>query len=390
MKPVRISLAVWIVSAVLSLALILVGHTVADSSPDVIWSQAAFTRSVVFSSDGQLLVSGGGDQGVKIRRASDGTIIRTLNVSWSNVANAVAISPDGQYVADGGQSYNGNFNVWRASDGSLVAGRISAHLNGTNSVAFSPNSQLIATAGRDGTIKLWQLPAVTLIRTLNFGSGYRPRVWSIAISPDGQLLVAAHQGGVDLWRVSDGTLVRTLFNGGNTSAVAFSPDGQTAAGAVSITDQYGQCVDCSVKVWRVSDGALLKTLTGNAGSLWSIAFSPDGETVAAGSGAPSGSTFVGIIRFWRVSDGTLATSYSLDQGSDSVLSLAYSPDGSSFSYASYSGLALARSPYSSCACAVSPASKFFPPAGGAGSINMTTGSSCNWAADVSSIQLALL
>jgi WD40 repeat protein len=57
-------------------------------------------------------------------------------------------------------------------------------------------------------------------------------------------------------------------------SVAFSPDGKTLA-----SGSY----DNTIKLWRVSDGRLMKTLTGHGSSVLSVAFSPDGKTLASGS-----------------------------------------------------------------------------------------------------------
>jgi WD40 repeat protein len=56
-------------------------------------------------------------------------------------------------------------------------------------------------------------------------------------------------------------------------SVAFSPDGQTIASGSQ---------DCAVRLWRAADGALLRTMVGHTGSVWSVAFSPDGQTLASG------------------------------------------------------------------------------------------------------------
>ena len=145
------------------------------------------------------------------------------------------------------------------------------HADTVWSVAFSPDGQTLASASSDFTIKLWRVSDGTLLRTL---TGHTYDVTSVAFSPDGQTLASGSwDRTIRLWRVSDGTLLRTLT--GHTSyvtSVAFSPDGQTLASAG---------VDSGIRLWRVSDGTLLRTLSGGANS---VAFSPDGQTLASGSG----------------------------------------------------------------------------------------------------------
>ncbi|KOR31468.1 hypothetical protein TI04_00770, partial [Achromatium sp. WMS2] len=78
--------------------------------------------------------------------------------------------------------------------------------------------------------------------------------------------------------------------------------------------------DHSIKLWRVADGALLRTLTGHENGVNSVAFSPDGLSVASASNDKT-------IKLWRVADGQLlATSYgfSADNPQDYIT---ISPEG---------------------------------------------------------------
>jgi dipeptidyl aminopeptidase/acylaminoacyl peptidase len=314
-------------SMVVLLAAGFIGLATAQNPPTIVWQAAQAGDAVAISTDGQLLLSS-----TKLWSAANGTLIRTFHLpDFGSGVNTVALSPDAQYAAIGIQAFNQNLDLFRI-DGALVAGRISAHSNGTTSVAFSPDGTVLASGGRDGTAKLWHVPDMTLIRTLNDGSGYRPRVFAVSYSHDGQLLAVGGQGGVIIFRVSDGSVVSRPAGASSTLSLAFSPDGQILAAGSNATDQYGECTDCSIKLWRLSDGSLIRVIDGNNNGIISIAFSPDQEYIAAGSGDR---TFMGATRVWRVSDGTLVDYFVQDPNNPNsyVTSVAYTPDGSLLAFA---------------------------------------------------------
>ena len=65
-----------------------------------------------------------------------------------------------------------------------------------------------------------------------------------------------------------------IFTGHNVFSVAFSPDGKSIASGSD---------DETIKLWEVSTGKLIKTLTGHNKDVYSVAFSPDGKSIASGS-----------------------------------------------------------------------------------------------------------
>ena len=156
------------------------------------------------------------------------------------------------------------------------------------------------------------------------------------------------QGGVKLFRVLDGTLIQALAGASSTLSLAVSPDDQLLAAGSNATDQYGQCTDCTIKTWRISDGALLQTIDGNNNDIITIAFSPDQQAIAAGSGDR---IYDGVVRIWRVSDGTLLRFFNQDpnNGASYVTSLAYSPSGGLFAFGRADGhVVVAHNPFAVC------------------------------------------
>lgn len=71
------------------------------------------------------------------------------------------------------------------------------------------------------------------------------------------------------------SLLRTLTgHTGSVSSVTFNPDGQTLASGSH---------DETIKLWNLATGKELRTLTGHTKTVTSVAFSPDGQTLASGS-----------------------------------------------------------------------------------------------------------
>ena len=96
---------------------------------------------------------------------------------------------------------------------------------------------------------------------------------NIAYSPDGTRLAVA--SGIGIWLYDAGTYQEVALLTGHTdsvSSVAFSPDGNTLASGSH---------DKTIRLWEVVTGEHKGALTGHTEGIWSIAFSPDGNTLAS-------------------------------------------------------------------------------------------------------------
>ena len=115
----------------------------------------------------------------------------------------------------------------------------------------------------------WGLPEGAKAR-LGKGS-----IAEIQYSPDGTRLAVASSIGIWFYDTA-GYQEAALLTGhtSNVRSVAFSPDGNTLA-----TGSW----DDTVRLWDTKTGAHIRTLTGHTNSVLSVAFSPDGNIIATGS-----------------------------------------------------------------------------------------------------------
>jgi WD40 repeat protein/tRNA A-37 threonylcarbamoyl transferase component Bud32 len=172
-------------------------------------------------------------------------------------------------------------------------------------ITWSPDGSWLAVASMLG-VHLYDARTLVEVRVMEPDA----RVEAVAFPPDGKTLLASgSEGGLRLWRTSDGELLRSWDDAGYVLGAAFSPQGRLAASASG---------DGRVRVWDVSSGVPLHILEGHTDWVWSVAFSPDGDVLASASED-------GTVRLWDVSSGSSLRV--IDEPSGAVRCVAFSPDG---------------------------------------------------------------
>jgi WD40 repeat protein len=181
----------------------------------------------------------------------------------------------------------------------------------TLDLAFAPNGKVLASAGSGGFgVCLWDAATGRPLHLL--GAPLLCR--SVAFSPDSQLLVAdAFLYVID---VATGKELRRLDDPNNEgfSPVVFSPDGRTVAGGTG-----SQRNGATAVLWDAATGKQVRCLKGHDGSVNALAFSPaGGKFLLTGSSDKT-------VRLWQVATGKELRRF---LGSEKpVYSVAFSPDG---------------------------------------------------------------
>lgn len=175
-------------------------------------------------------------------------------------------------------------------------------------LAYSPDGKTIAAVGFGRAVTLWDVSSGRLLH--RFLHERHPSS-NIAFSPDGTMLATGDWQVCHLWDIATGKELRQMKADRFVymDSVAFAPDGKTVAGG----DGNG-----TLHLWETATGAQLRRIECKQETLWSMAFSPDSRRLATGDGR-------GTLCLWDPHTGKEL--HRLKAHPRGVFEVLFSPDG---------------------------------------------------------------
>ncbi|HEX7540990.1 MAG TPA: WD40 repeat domain-containing protein, partial [Anaerolineales bacterium] len=315
---------------------------------------------LAFSLDGKILAVADYEK-VTLWDVSSGSQLRTIDPGYFT-SITLAFLPDGKTLAIGtiyscATCTKYTVTLWDLAVGSKLLSfdtPIVPKFSGDPlfKFAFSPDGKTVAT-GSAVAIKLWDAPSGNELHSIDASN-----LESLTFPPDGKMLVSAYSVGDDsvkLWDAATGNLLNTVkgdvvstnvifsadsstlaYAAGNTvklrdvasgeirslgmhpnfvDSIAFSPDGKTLASGSF--DKYPSTGNNVLKLWDAASGSEMHTFSWQTTAVYCVAFSPDGKTLASGGDY--------AVKLWDVASGSEVRT--LNGGNTELLSVAFSPDG---------------------------------------------------------------
>ncbi len=187
------------------------------------------------------------------------------------------------------------------------------HMNAVCSLAWSPNSSRIFSVSNDKTVHVWE---ASTGKNLQIYQDISDAVRAVALSADGsRVATVGSDNQIRVWDFATNRLVLTYLGHTSTTVkvLAWSPTQQILASSAS---------DGSIHVWDTTTGQTLTIYRGHAGSVNSLAWSPNEPASESGSFLVSGADDA-TVQIWEAFTGKNISQY---QGQTAKVStVAWSP-----------------------------------------------------------------
>ncbi|MFZ1110216.1 MAG: PDZ domain-containing protein [Rhodomicrobium sp.] len=299
----------------------------------------ATIRSIAFTPDGRKLVSASDDKTIRVWDLATGQTEQIVRGQAGPGATgsiyAIALSPDGKWLAAGGWTAGGEIRLYDFKSRKLVA-LLEGHADAVYGLAFSPDSRQLVSGSHDRTAIIWsteplfeadiskmsresvavlkpqrRLPCEDTVTTVGFTSDgarvitgsdkhelrfwsahtgdllsnsrdHRDKVVSLSVALDGSIVSGDFSGEIRLWNGQIGKAVKLLADQkSDVGGVSISPDGKLilSGGAGEPAGPY-HC-----HVYDAATGHEIVTYKGHDNVVYATAVSADGRWAATAGGS---------------------------------------------------------------------------------------------------------
>jgi WD40 repeat protein len=290
---------------------------IARFTTEKIVDTSSFARQLAYSPDGSRVVTAEDDGTVRQWDSATGKPIGSPLKGPSGGVTAVVYTPDGHTIASSG--LGGTMWLWNADTGDPLVHDPQNAGTGLTSVAVSPDGNMVSTGGEDDTVRIWN-PRTGHLRTTNHVfTDHRVAISDVTFDRSGALFAASGiNGSIVVFDTTTGqphAPIMSVPGVGPTPGVvyriAFSPDGHTIASGSG-----------DLELWNADSGKNIRTIQVAARKLnavSAVAFSPDGHRVATGRND-------GSVQLWDTDTGA-QIGETLTGHTRAVYGVAFSPDG---------------------------------------------------------------
>jgi tricorn protease-like protein len=293
-----------------------------------VYHQPPVISSLRYSPDGNWLAVSGYHE-VLLRRLDDSAPVVRL-IGESPRIESVAFSADGLWLAvsGGAPSQFGEIQVWDVKAGTQ-AKSFKITSDSLYGVSFSPDAKQIAFGCADKTVRVIDAADGHEVMKLDNHSDW---VFCTTFTVDGKrVLSGSRDKAMKLISVANGQFIDDINKllEGVLSMARHPKEDLVAYGGDQGTPRIYRIAENQGRTAANNDVNQIRAFERQAGPVYSIAYSPDGARIAAGSVG-------GEVRVYKTSDGSRAAA--LKDHGGAVFSIAFHPSGARVATGGYDGL----------------------------------------------------
>lgn len=260
-----------------------------DQDSKAMDGHSAPVRDILFSSDGNQIVSGSDDNTVRLWSLETLKDEKTFRGHNGSVRSLVLADDDSVILTASKDNRIRQWSIDQYAEVRVLHSHVlDEHRAEVLSARFSRDGSRIVTASKDRSALTWE--SATGKRLAQFAEGHQFLTSSAVVFPDGKrIATAAADNTVRVWDLDSATELFSIQPSGRAAAISVSPDGNWIITGSEGT-KAGVETHYSARIWNVQTQQLAFELTGQTPSgyrghlseVTAVAISPDGSQALTG------------------------------------------------------------------------------------------------------------